>query len=79
MSYLMILRRAIRRVAVPAVLAVVAHVAPAAANTYTVSNTNDTLEESAYLVARSLPPEKPVVFTGAMRPASDSWSGTRRP
>src|SRR5215212_5558619 len=36
-----------------------------------ITHGTDTLEESAYLVARSLPPEKPIVFTGAMRPASD--------
>ena len=41
-----------------------------------VTHGTDTLEETAYLVARSLPPEKPVVFTGAMRPASDlGWDG----
>jgi L-asparaginase len=41
-----------------------------------VTHGTDTLEESAYLVARSLPPEKPIVFTGAMRPASDiGWDG----
>ncbi len=41
-----------------------------------VTHGTDTLEESAYLVARSLPPEKPVVFTGAMRPASTlGWDG----
>ena len=31
----------------------------------------DALEESAYIVARSIAVDKPVVFTGAMRPASD--------
>ena len=36
----------------------------------------DTLEETAYLVARSVPSEKPIVFTGAMRAASDlGWDG----
>ena len=36
----------------------------------------DTLEESAYLCARSIKTEKPVVFTGAMRAASDlGWDG----
>jgi len=36
----------------------------------------DTLEETAYLVARSLEVPKPVVFTGAMRSASDlGWDG----
>jgi len=36
----------------------------------------DTLEESAYLCARSVDSEKPIVFTGAMRAASDlGWDG----
>ncbi len=36
----------------------------------------DTLEESAYLCARSIATEKPIVFTGAMRAASDlGWDG----
>ena len=36
----------------------------------------DTLEESAYLCARSIDTEKPIVFTGAMRAASDlGWDG----
>ena len=41
-----------------------------------VTHGTDTLEESAYLVGRSVAAEKPVVFTGAMRPASDlGWDG----
>ncbi|HYD52288.1 MAG TPA: asparaginase [Gemmatimonadaceae bacterium] len=41
-----------------------------------VTHGTDTLEESAYLCARSLPAVKPVVFTGAMRSASDlGWDG----
>lgn len=41
-----------------------------------VTHGTDTLEESAYLVARSLPMEKPIVFTGAMRTVSDlGWDG----
>ena len=41
-----------------------------------VAHGTDTLEESAYLVARSLTAEKPVVFTGAMRTVSDlGWDG----
>ncbi len=41
-----------------------------------VTHGTDALEESAYIVARSLLPDKPVVFTGAMRPASDiGWDG----
>ena len=36
----------------------------------------DTLEESAYLCARSIDTDKPIVFTGAMRTASDlGWDG----
>ena len=41
-----------------------------------VTHGTDTLEESAYLSARSLELAKPVVFTGAMRNASDlGWDG----
>jgi len=41
-----------------------------------VTHGTDTLEESAYLVARSIASEKPVVFTGAMRTQSDlGWDG----
>lgn len=41
-----------------------------------VTHGTDTLEESAYLVARSLPDDKPIVFTGAMRTVSDlGWDG----
>ena len=41
-----------------------------------VTHGTDTLEESAYLCARSLPAEKPIVFTGAMRTVSDlGWDG----
>lgn len=41
-----------------------------------VTHGTDSLEESAYLAARSLGSEKPVVFTGAMRTSSDlGWDG----
>jgi L-asparaginase len=41
-----------------------------------VTHGTDTLEESAYLNARSIANEKPIVFTGAMRTASDlGWDG----
>jgi L-asparaginase len=41
-----------------------------------VTHGTDSLEESAYLVARSMESEKPIVFTGAMRTSSDlGWDG----
>lgn len=41
-----------------------------------VAHGTDTMEESAYLMARSLASDKPVVFTGAMRTSSDlGWDG----
>jgi L-asparaginase len=41
-----------------------------------ITHGTDSLEESAYLVGRSLGAEKPIVFTGAMRTSSDlSWDG----
>lgn len=41
-----------------------------------VAHGTDSLEESAYLAARSLNAERPIVFTGAMRTASDlGWDG----
>jgi len=41
-----------------------------------VTHGTDTLEESAYMTARSVASPKPVVFTGAMRTASDlGWDG----
>ena len=41
-----------------------------------VTHGTDSLEESAYLVARSVDTPKPIVFTGAMRTSSDlGWDG----
>lgn len=41
-----------------------------------IAHGTDTLEETAYLMARSLPATKPVVLTGAMRAGSDlGWDG----
>jgi L-asparaginase len=41
-----------------------------------VTHGTDTLEESAYLMTRSIESPKPIVFTGAMRAASElSWDG----
>lgn len=41
-----------------------------------VTHGTDSLEESAYLMARSIASDKPVVFTGAMRTSSDpGWDG----
>ena len=52
------------------------HLARSEVTGVVVTHGTDTLEESAYLVARSLPAEKPVVFTGAMRTVSDlGWDG----
>ncbi len=52
------------------------HIARPEVTGVVVTHGTDTLEESAYLVARSLPPEKPIAFTGAMRTVSDlGWDG----
>jgi L-asparaginase len=41
-----------------------------------VTHGTDTIEEAAYLMTRSIASEKPIVFTGAMRAASElSWDG----
>jgi L-asparaginase len=52
------------------------HVARPEVEGVVVTHGTDSLEESAYLAARSLPAEKPIVFTGAMRTSSDlGWDG----
>ncbi|MES3032793.1 MAG: asparaginase [Gemmatimonadota bacterium] len=41
-----------------------------------VTHGTDTIEETAYLIARSVPTTKPIVFTGAMRNLSElGWDG----
>jgi len=52
------------------------HVARPDVKGVVVTHGTDSLEESAYLVARSLHCDKPIVFTGAMRTSSDlGWDG----
>lgn len=52
------------------------HVARSDVDAVVVTHGTDSLEESAYLVARSLASEKPIVFTGAMRTSSAlGWDG----
>ncbi len=52
------------------------HVARPEVDGVVVTHGTDTLEESAYLVARTVPADKPIVFTGAMRTASElGWDG----
>ena len=52
------------------------HLARADVDGVVVTHGTDALEESAYIVARSLASDKPIVFTGAMRSASDlGWDG----
>jgi L-asparaginase len=53
-----------------------AHLARSEVAGVVVTHGTDTLEESAYLVARSIRSDKPIVFTGAMRTVSDlGWDG----
>lgn len=55
---------------------VLEHLARPEVDGVVVTHGTDSLEESAYLVARSIATEKPVVFTGAMRTSSDlGWDG----
>jgi L-asparaginase len=55
---------------------IVEHLARPEVDGVVVTHGTDSLEESAYLVARSVKTDKPVVFTGAMRTSSDlGWDG----
>src|SRR5258705_2870529 len=55
---------------------IVEHLARPEVTGVVITHGTDTLEESAYLVARSTLSEKPIVFTGAMRTVSDlGWDG----
>lgn len=55
---------------------VAAHLARPEVSGVVVTHGTDTLEESAYLLARSLDSDKPVVFTGAMRTSTElAWDG----
>jgi L-asparaginase len=52
------------------------HVANPEVEGVVVTHGTDSLEESAYLAARSIDTAKPIVFTGAMRTSSDlGWDG----
>src|SRR3982074_2750282 len=55
---------------------IVEHLARPEVTGVVITHGTDTLEESAYLVARSTSSEKPIVFTGAMRTVNDlGWDG----
>lgn len=55
---------------------IVEHLARPQVKGIVVTHGTDSLEESAYLIARSVESDKPVVFTGAMRTSSDlGWDG----
>ncbi len=55
---------------------IVTHLARPEVDGIVVTHGTDSLEESAYLVARSVSSDKPVAFTGAMRTSSDlGWDG----
>ena len=55
---------------------IVEHLARPEVDGIVVTHGTDALEESVYVVARSVKSDKPVVFTGAMRTSSDlGWDG----
>jgi L-asparaginase len=55
---------------------IVEHLARPDVDGIVVTHGTDALEESVYVVARSVNSEKPIVFTGAMRTSSDlGWDG----
>ncbi|MGH7690786.1 MAG: asparaginase domain-containing protein, partial [Gemmatimonadaceae bacterium] len=55
---------------------IASHLARPEVDGIVVTHGTDSMEESAYLMARSLSSDKPVVFTGAMRTSSDlGWDG----
>ena len=55
---------------------IVEHLARPDVDGIVVTHGTDALEESVYVVARSVNTEKPIVFTGAMRTSSDlGWDG----
>jgi L-asparaginase len=55
---------------------IIEHLARPEVDGIVVTHGTDSLEESAYLLARSVENEKPIVFTGAMRTSSElGWDG----
>ncbi|HEX8725664.1 MAG TPA: asparaginase [Gemmatimonadaceae bacterium] len=55
---------------------IAAHLARPEVDGIVLTHGTDSLEESAYVMARSLATDKPIVFTGAMRTSSDlGWDG----
>jgi L-asparaginase len=51
---------------------------PGAPDGVVITHGTDTLEETAYLLARTVPPDVPIVVTGSMRTSSDpDWDGPR--
>ncbi len=55
---------------------IIEHIARPDVDGVVVTHGTDSLEETAYLLARSVASDKPIVFTGAMRTSSDlGWDG----